>query len=788
MNNRRLYLFILSLLVMTAFTPDAPAQTGKNVTIGIVRDGVLNRLDVFYDTLNNELASLLGSKYNVRVPESKNLGSNWSIEIVEKNYLRLVNDKQVDIILGLGTIASSVIATKANYPKPVMLLGIIDPQLQEIPKPVRNTSGVHNLTYVLFNRSLSRDLDTFHRVYPYKKVGIVFYNELFKLARLSGESMENVMKKNQTGFHSIPITTGIDDVLGSLANVDSVYIGFLGKFENDKADLIRALNKKGVPTFGSTVGDVKLGALAATAMEENFAKITRRIALNVEAILNGEDPSGLPVNISFKENLTINMETAKTIDFSPKFSVLSEAEVLNPFLVKSSRVLDLAGVMREALKMSPDLKINRSAVTLARKDVSLARRQWMPSVTLNATGVQIDGKRAAASMGQQAQRTLNGTASLSQLLFSEQAVGNTAIQKHRLRGVEQGFRQAELDVALEAANAFFNVLKARNLREIRKANVDLIKQNLDIAKQREAVGHSGRSDVYRWESRLASATTDLLSAQNSVRLAKFQLNQLLNHPLDETFIAKETALNDGLFAKYTTGGFRESIDNPKSFELFTGYLIERALDISPEVRQLDANIAVLNRSLASLKRKRFVPSLGLSAEAQRLVSRGGTGSDVPGVNPLKNQWSIAINASLPVFQGGTADVEIQQARIQIKQLEDQRAQLVQLIELKVRAALLEVTVSRVNLESSRKSAEFAGKSLDLVRDAYSKGTVSITELADAQNNALNADLNAMNSVYEFLLGILETERATGRFTLMSSAGQQQEFFNRFKAYLEQHSN
>ena len=237
---------------------------------------------------------------------------------------------------------------------------------------------------------------------------------------------------------------------------------------------------------------------------------------------------------------------------------------------------------------------------------------------------------------------------IEQLIFSEQAMGNMSIQKYLLQASEYSYEKLKLDVILNVSGAYFNVLRAKIRRKIQQDNVALIKRNLEIARQREAVGYSGRSDVYRWESRLTAANTDLLAAKNDVELTKIQLNQLLNRPIDEAFVAQETTLSDSLYFSYL-GSVREYIDTPKSLSIYTDFLIGEAIRNAPEINQIEASINALQRSLRSFELTRFVPTIGLGAEWQRVLSRSGTGSDVVGVNPIDNPWYVSLSASLPLF-------------------------------------------------------------------------------------------------------------------------------------------
>ena len=68
------------------------------------------------------------------------------------------------------------------FQKPVIAMGIFDSKLQGLPPAEKNRSGVHNLTYILwYKRYLERELDVFYNIYPYQKIGLVFYGEVLNL-------------------------------------------------------------------------------------------------------------------------------------------------------------------------------------------------------------------------------------------------------------------------------------------------------------------------------------------------------------------------------------------------------------------------------------------------------------------------------------------------------------------------------------------------------------------------------------------------------------------------------
>ena len=90
--------------------------------------------------------------------------------------------------------------------------------------------------------------------------------------------------------------------------------------------------------------------------------------------------------------------------------------------------------------------------------------------------------------------------------------------------------------------------------------------------------------------------------------------------------------------------------------------------------------------------------------------------------------------------------------------------------------------SRSGIGLSQEAADAASKNLDLVTEAYARGAVSIIDLLDAQNAALNAAELAANSVYDFLIDLLEVERAANRIELLGSPETAAAFFKRLEKY------
>ena len=784
---------VLSMIIFFLLSSAVFALSGgkkKTINVGLLFDGIESQTTAFIPSFRSELNALLGSKYDIRINDAHVLYGQWSFSTIENNYNKLVSDNKIDIIVGAGGITGFILSSKKEYKKPVIARGIVDPIVQGFSQVTDNKSGIHNLTYIIGNRSIIKDLDTFHKVHSYKKLGFIYYDELNKTITRKGRAQINrLMAEKKSHFIRIPVKNNINEVFESLNKVDAVYISYLGKFGGkDKQYLIDQLNKRKIPSFGSSISDTRSGMLAAMAPDDILIKIIRRLSLNIEAILRGQDPAELKVFANFEKNLTINMKTAAQIGFSPKFTILSQAQLINEYYYDAKRTVNLVDVMKEAAQKSLDIEVSQTYVENAEYDISKAKTDYYPDLSAGLNSVMIDEKRAEVSNGTQAERTTTGNLMATQLIYSDQVLGNITSHKYLYQASLHDHKNIELDVIFKAVQAYFRILKAKTARKIIKDNINLIKKNLKTAEQREIIGYSGRSDVLRWKSQLATTTSDFLAAQQEVILAKNDLNRILNRSQDEPFYIEDTSMNDNIFSIYSANSIEKYIDNQKSLDIFTRFFIGQCINNSYKIKGLNEKKLSFERSVLSLKRKYYLPTISLSATQDHVFTRKGSGADVAGSNPVDSPWSAGIYLNFPFYEGGSKSIDIKKTNIEISRIQKQKLILAHDIENSARTALSDAMVKMINLELSKQASAYAKQSLELVQDSYAKGTVSVVELADAQNNALTGELSAISSIYDYLISLFTMEKVYGKFSLLMPADSKNRITNKFEEYYDKPIN
>ncbi|RMF60253.1 MAG: hypothetical protein D6743_15230, partial [Calditrichaeota bacterium] len=739
------------------------------------------------------ILTLTEEEFEVRFPREKQIVADWTATGVHTAVTELLNDPDVDIVLAMGVLASADACNRGELPKPVIAPFVIDAGLQGFPKK-DGASGVRNLHYLSLPSRLVGDIRAFREIVPFRKVTLLMNTEVVKQIPGFVERTREALQEMGLELRLVPVGRSIDPILDLLTgDVEAVYIGTLLQLSSDDFDrLVQTLTARKIPSFSLMgVREVRRGVLA-TLSPDFFPRITRRIALNFQKILLGEKPETIPVSFAVGKRLTINMATARRIGVSPPFSVLTEADVIDEERTEVSRRLDLRRVMAAAVAENLDLAAKRSEVAAGRQNINEARSAVLPHLGLSSLGLIVDKDRAEASFGNQAQRSLSGSLQFSQLLFSEPAWANVSIQKSLQRSRVAELERFRLDIAQRAATAYLQILRAKTFERVQKENLKRARSHLELARVREAIGYSRRSEVYRWESEIANDRKGVIRANANRNLAEIELNRLLHRPLEEAFLTQETDLNDPALLT-SQQAFLVYFNDPLSFKTLREFMVQVGLKASPELHAFDSAIAAKERELRSATRRFWSPTVAVQAELTGLFAEGGAGTSglqlppslpIAFPQPDNTNVNLGFRFSIPLFEGGSRFAVRTRASEELNELHASRAALAERIEQRIRSALHVAGASKAAIALSRDAADAAKKNLNLVTDAYSRGAVDILDLLDAQNAALTADLAAANAVFDFLIDLFEVERAVGRLYFFASDEERRAFLNALDEYFK----
>jgi outer membrane protein TolC len=401
--------------------------------------------------------------------------------------------------------------------------------------------------------------------------------------------------------------------------------------------------------------------------------------------------------------------------------------------------------------------------------------------------VVIDEDTARAGAGIQPERSWTGSASFSQLLYSERAWSGYATEKHLQDARVEGRESVRLDIVRAAATAYLNVLRSKTIERIQKNNLRLTRSNLERASVRVSVGIAAPDEIYRWESEIANQRQAVLEAESRTMTSMNELNRILDRPIQEEFMPTEIDADDPIIV-LSDKMYYAIVSNPKYRKSFRTFMIKEGLSLSPELKLIEAELAAQERVLSATRRDFWVPEFALKGGATELLAEDGEGLRDGSVLDIDNtEWFVGVFATFPLFTSGQKTASYRRAQEEVERLKIERDATVNRIEERVLVAINLTRSSYPSIDLSRDSAEAADKNLNLITDSYERGIKSIIDLIDAQNLALVADLNSANSIYDFLIDLVTVQRAVGRYGFFMDDEERQDWRRRFEVFAEEAS-
>ena len=771
-----------SIVLALLFTVVSFSQTKNRYNVGFLFDKQTTEVTQLLFSLQDEIKAVVGEDAIIEYAAENVLVNQYNLEKASLNYQTLLNN-DTDIIIAFGLVNNQLISNLSDHKKPTILFGAVNNDFDHFTDN-NTTSGIFNFTYLIAPQSFKEDLQALKQLTSFTKISIAVQQNLLELFPYK-EVFDLEAKTLGFSYNIIPYQDANDIINGITTDIDAFYLasGFF-LTPDDITKISASLIEKKIPSFTTTnTKDVANGLMATNQSSSNINQFFRRIALSVEAYVNGQSLSQLPVFIQSSNELTINFNTLERVGLVLKYSLISKTNFVGDFEnVLSEKKYNLLDVMRGVVGENLALLSRKKEIALSAQSVKTSRSNYLPSVVAGTMGTYIDPNLAVLTNGQNAEFSTSGAIAVQQTLYSEATNANISIQKDLLESQKQTYNATELDAIFSAANAYFNALILKANVQIQNQNLNLTKKNLQIANQNFEAGQSGKSDVLRFTSERAQNTQTFIESINQLQQAYISLNQLLNNPIDLEIDVDDAELGQGILKNYNYNLLKDIIDDVSLRNLFIEYLVKVAIENAPEIKSLNYNLKATKRTINLNGFGRFIPTLSLNGQYNKNFNQWGAGSEQSLI--LDNNYNVGVQVSIPIFNRMQTNINKQTAEIQQQQLTINKQNIALGIAANINSAVLNLTNQIANIEISKISEKTAKQSLELTQVSYANGAVNIVQLLDAQNNYLSAQLSQITAVYNYLLSSIELERYMSYYFLLHTQEENQDFIQKFYDYIQ----
>jgi len=306
-----------------------------------------------------------------------------------------------------------------------------------------------------------------------------------------------------------------------------------------------------------------------------------------------------------------------------------------------------------------------------------------------------------------------------------------------LKASQESVRLSEQETVLQAKQAFYGYLLAREFSEVANEGLRLAEDFMKNVKNLYDVGMASKFDLLRSEVQAANLKPQAIRARNSVEVAALGLKTVCGLDLDTPIEVKGELVAPPLDA--------EARD-----------IVAEAQALRPELRQLDYQRGMAGESL-KIARGALLPTLAIGGQynvwGDSLRLRKGV---------WQNYYTINLSLTLPLFNGFDAEARIGQAKAQIRELDWTRKGLSDTIGFEVRQATLNLSQARETLLSQEKNVEQAREAVRIAELNYAEGLATNLDVSTAQVALSQARTNYSQALYDCVISQAQLEKAVGR--------------------------
>lgn len=288
--------------------------------------------------------------------------------------------------------------------------------------------------------------------------------------------------------------------------------------------------------------------------------------------------------------------------------------------------------------------------------------------------------------------------------------------------------------------SYYTVLVNDERRKLVEANRSRIEALLANTEALFAEGFAEKLDVSRIKVQLNNTNTEIdrinTATAISVELLKIQLGIPSGYTIQINERLDELNTEEELEALIENNGYRRV-----------------------ELDQLNTNIELVTLDLKN-NQVQYMPKL----DAFFTYQRSGAALQWANIWDSRNWFTAAfvgVNLNIPIFDGFLKSNRIQQNRVQIKQLENQRTYLEDNIELEKFQARSNLRNSLKTLEVQEENRALALEVFEMTQIKYEEGVGSNLEVIEADSALKEAETNYFSALYDALIAKVDLEKALG---------------------------
>lgn len=400
------------------------------------------------------------------------------------------------------------------------------------------------------------------------------------------------------------------------------------------------------------------------------------------------------------------------------------------FAQTDKRVVGLPELFSLADSRSKTIKIYESAVEVADRYISSAKNAMLPDIGFSASATYNGDAWVADrnfSNGQTFSSPHFGNSfalEASQVVFAGGAIHfNVEALEIQKRINEWNLEAHRQETYFLLTGYYLDLYKYLNLLKVYDRNIEQTKQVIVDMRAREKAGIVLPNDITRYEVQLQNLNYGRTELQSSIKISNDRLVTMLDLPKTTEIVPDTTLL---------------SCEWPEPSEQA---LLLTADDKAPILKMKRLNLDMLDKRMKVAKAG-YMPHISLMAGDNL---KGPITYEIPTLNNNINTWYVGIGLRYNIGNLYKTPKDISAIKTSIWQKQNELSEAEEKVSMDVKAAHIRYLDSFELLKTQRKSLQLACENYDVVANRYANDLVIVTDLVDADNLRLSAEVQYVNA-------------------------------------------
>ena len=399
------------------------------------------------------------------------------------------------------------------------------------------------------------------------------------------------------------------------------------------------------------------------------------------------------------------------------------------------------------------IKVSEAALKAAEEGVASAKSAMLPSVELSvqgsytgnafmmSRGFSTSGTTEYIVPGLGPQQVENGkqptphwgnsfTAQATQVIYAGGAI-RSGIEMAKL-----GQRIAELDVEKNRQEVRFlltghylDLYQLQNQLQVIAKNIELTEKVIAQMKARRAQGTVLKNDITRYELQRQSLLLAKTQVDDAQKIIRHQIATTIHLPEGEDFQVEELSYDDAALRHDEEALWQQT-----------------ASDHNIDIRQASLASSLTEQKLRNT-RAASLPSVAVVAENNLF---GPYTSDLIPKDANVNAWFIGIGVKYNLSSLWKNKHDIRKAQHEHVEARERVLLAREGVENGVQASYTQLLTSSVEVHTQEKQVELADENYSVVRNRYANDLALLTDMLDASNTKLSAEMALVNARIQML--------------------------------------